>query len=152
MSDEGSGQGASGPLRPFMFQVDFGDGVKHGFAEMSGLDAQVAPIEYRVSNDKSFSAVKMPGLRKSSDVTLKRGVVARDTTFWAWLDASLGSLAERRTITIALLDEKAQPAMVWELTNAVPVKVSGPSLNANGNDVAVEAVELSYEGISLVPA
>jgi len=150
MSDEGSRQGAGRAPTAFSFQVDFGDGVKHGFSEMSGLDMEAAPIEYRVPEGKSFSAVKMPGLRKSSDVTLKRGVIARDTTFWAWLDASLGSLAERRTIIVALLDEAAQPAMVWRLTNAVPVKVEGPTLNANGNDVAVETVELSYDGVSIV--
>ena len=151
MSDEHGGQEAARPPIPFAFQVDFGDGVKHGFSEMSGLDGAVAPIEYRTSDSKGFSAVKMPGIRKSSNVTLKRGVIARNTTFWAWLDASLGSLIERRTITIALLDEQARPVMVWKLTNAAPIKVEGPSLNANGNDVAVETVELSHEGVSIVP-
>ena len=50
-------------------------------------------------------------------------------------------------MTIALLDEAGNPVMVWGLANAWPVKINGPDLKADGNDVAIESLEIAHEGL-----
>jgi phage tail-like protein len=60
-------------LPRFRFEVRWDSAVMH-FQEVSGLDAEAQPIEYRHGDSPQFSAVKMPGLKKFSDVTMKKGV------------------------------------------------------------------------------
>jgi phage tail-like protein len=53
----------------------------------------------------------------------------------------------RKALTISLLDEKHEPTMVWKVQNAFPVKVTGTDLKAEGNEVAVESIEIAHEGL-----
>jgi phage tail-like protein len=55
--------------------------------------------------------------------------------------------AERTSMSVALLDESGSPTMVWRLANAWPVKITGPDLKADGNDVAIETLEIAHEGL-----
>ena len=74
MADDGSAQEAVWPLPKFYFSIDLGDGKKQLFSEVSGLQTDVEPIEYRHGDSPVFSPIKMPGLRKVGNVTLKKGV------------------------------------------------------------------------------
>jgi phage tail-like protein len=91
----------------------------------------------------------MPGLRKFSNIVLKRGVVKADNDFFAWLSTVKLNTVERRGLVISLLDEQHRPVMVWKVTNAFPVKVDGPQLKAATNEVAIETIELSHEGLEI---
>ena len=91
----------------------------------------------------------MPGLRKFSNVTLKRGVVIGDNQFFNWLSSVKLNTVERRNLIINLLNEEHQPVMVWKVMNAFPVKVEGPQLKATGNEVAIESIEIAHEGLEL---
>jgi phage tail-like protein len=91
----------------------------------------------------------MPGLRKFSNVTLKRGIVKSDNDFFKWLATIKLNTVERRDLTISLLNESHEPVMVWKIHNAFPVKVEGPQLKASGNEVAIESIELAHEGLEL---
>jgi phage tail-like protein len=50
-------------------------------------------------------------------------------------------------VVIELMDEAHTAAvMTWKLYNAVPMKYTGPTLNAKGGtDVAMEELVLTYE-------
>ena len=142
------------PLPIFHFQVEWGGskGTEVGFAEVAGLTIENQLIEYRDGASKEYSSVKMPGIPKYSNITLKRGVVAADNEFFDWLNKiKLNKLADddRRTITISLLNENHEPVMSWKATNAFPVKVEGPSLKSTGNEVAIESIELAHEGLTI---
>jgi phage tail-like protein len=91
----------------------------------------------------------MPGLRKFSNVTLKRGVIKSDNDFFKWLSTIKLNTVERRDLTISLLNETHEPVMVWKIHNAFPVKVEGPQLKASGNEVAIESIELAHEGLEV---
>ena len=91
----------------------------------------------------------MPGIAKFSSITLRKGIFARDDNFWAWHSSILMNTAQRRTVTIDLLDETGRPTMRWTLSNAWPTKFSGTDLKSDGNEVAVEAIELACEGLSV---
>jgi phage tail-like protein len=136
------------PLPKFYFQVKWGSSVM-SFQEISGLDVEAQPIEYRHGNSPSFTTIKMPGIRKYASVTLKKGVFAGDNKFWDWFNEIKMNTIKRQNVTISLLDESGEPTMVWTLTNAWPTKVTGTDLKADGNEVAVETIELAYEGLTI---
>lgn len=91
----------------------------------------------------------MPGIKKSSNVTLKKGVFKGDKTFWEWFNQIKMNTIERQTVTISLLDETGQAAQTWTLKNAWPTKITGTDMKSDGNEVAVETLELAHEGITI---
>ncbi|MFN8356906.1 MAG: phage tail protein [Spirosomataceae bacterium] len=136
------------PLPAFHFRVDWG-GTNFGFSEVSGLNVETQVIEYRDGLSPDFSTIKMPGMQKFGNVTLKRGVVKGDNEFFKWWDTHLLNTIERRDMTISLLNEKHEPVYIWKIRNAFPVKVDGGSFKATGNEVAIETLEVAHEGISV---
>lgn len=136
------------PLTIFHFLVDWG-GTKLGFSEVTGLNIEVQPIEYRDGLSPEYSVVKMPGLKKYGNITLKRGVFKGDNEFFDWYNQIKLNKPERRDITISLLDEEHNPVMVWKVMNAWPTKITSPDLKANGNEVAIEQVEIAHEGVKI---
>lgn len=146
----GEAQDTVWPLPKFYFSVDITDvGDDLAFQEVAGLDSESQPIEYRGGNSKVWSTVKMPGLLKSGNVTLKKGIFAKDNNFWDWYSQIKLNTIKRQTVTIKLLDESGSPTMVWTLANAWPTKVTGTDLKAEGNEVAVESIEIAHEGLSV---
>jgi phage tail-like protein len=133
------------PLPKFYFSVKWGD-ADMAFQEVSGLDIENEPLEYRAGNSKVFSKIKMPGMIKSGNITMKKGVFVKDNAIFDWFAAVKMNTIERKAITISLLDEEGNPTMVWKVTNAFPVKVSSTDLKAEGNEVAVENIEIAHEG------
>jgi len=136
------------PIPVFHFRVEWG-GKRVGFSEVTGLTQENQAIEYRDGSFPEYSSIKMPGLRKFSNITLKRGVVKGDNEFFGWLSTVKLNTVERRDLVISLLNETHQPVMVWKVMNAFPVKVEGPPLKAVGNEVAIESVEIAHEGLEL---
>jgi len=136
------------PIPVFHFTVEWG-GRRVGFSEVTGLTQENQPIEYRDGSFPEYSSIKMPGLRKFSNVTLKRGIVKGDNQFFKWLSTVKLNTVERRDLIINLLNEEHQPVMVWKVMRAFPVKVEGPQLKATGNEVAIESIELAHEGLEL---
>lgn len=136
------------PLPVFHFTVQWG-GNRIGFSEVSGLTQENQAIEYRDGSFPEYSSIKMPGLRKFSNVTLKRGIVKADNDFFKWLSTIQLNQVERRDVVISLLNEEHAPVMTWKIHNAFPVKVEGPGLKASGNEVAIESIEIAHEGLEL---
>lgn len=136
------------PLPTFHFSVQWG-GTRIGFSEVTGLTQENQAIEYRDGSFPEYSSIKMPGLRKFSNVTLKRGVIKADNEFFQWLSTIKLNTVERRDLVISLLNEKHEPVMTWKVQNAFPVKLEGPQLKASANEVAIESIELAHEGLEL---
>ena len=111
----GEEQGNVWPLPKFYFSVEIADIGKIPFQEVSGLDVEAQPIEYRAGDSKIFSNIKMPGLVKTGNVTVKKGVFVNDNRFWAWYDQIKMNTIKRQAVTISLLDQEANPTMVWKL-------------------------------------
>jgi phage tail-like protein len=143
------------PFAQFNFLVDLGtgntDGPDAGFQECSNIGMEVAVAEYRNGNEKENAVRKVTGLNKSTDVTLKRGVVGSDNLY-AWLnDIRNGNTTDAlRTVTIQLISEDhSGPVQTWKLLRARIIKyVAGP-FNAKGTDVAMEELTLAYERMEM---
>jgi phage tail-like protein len=136
------------PIPVFHFTVSWG-GNNVGFSEVSGLTQETQIIEYRDGASPDYHTVKMPGLRKVTNITMKRGVSKGDNEFFIWLNTVNLNTIQRRDLTICLLNEKHEAVITWSIQQAWPVKVEGPSLKASGNEVAVESIELAHEGLTL---
>ena len=145
---ENNESGAWPPVK-FAFQVKWGN-AQFIFQEVSGLSTEAQPIEYRGGTDKVFSTVKMPGIKKFSNVTLKRGIFKSDSSMWEKYNQIKMNTIKREQITISLLDEAQKPAMSWLLTNAFPVKITVTDMKSDGNEIAVESIELAHEGLKVL--
>jgi phage tail-like protein len=141
---------ANYPLPKFHFQVEWG-GTKIGFTEVTGLDHQIEAIEYREGSSFTYSKTKMPGMHKFSNITLKRGTFEGDIEFHTWIkDVNLNKSEPRRTIVIKLLNERHEPVITWQAANAFPLKYQASDLKADGNEVAIESIEIAHEGLTIV--
>jgi phage tail-like protein len=138
------------PLPTFHFNVTVDGNSIGGFSEVTGLTQENQVIEYRDGSFPEFSSIKMPGLRKFNNITLKRGVLKDKNEFYRYLEetSSLRNV-QRRDLTISLLDETHSPVMVWHVMRAFAVKLEGPQLKASGNEVAIESLELAHEGLTV---
>lgn len=149
MADDGSAQSKTvWPVPKFYFQVNWESAVMT-FQEVSGIDIESQPIEYRHGDSKDFSVIKMPGLKKFGNVTMKKGVFKADNKFWDWFNQIKMNTIKRVPVTIRLLDEAGSPTMVWTLQNAWPTKITGTDLKSEGNEVAVETIEVAHEGLTI---
>lgn len=144
---EGKTENAIWPMPKFRFEVDLGvSGLNAvAFQEISGMDVENQIIEYRKSNSPLFSVVKMPGIVKYGNVTMKRGVFVKDNSFWDWHAKIVMNTIERATVLIKLLDEQGNPTMQWTLNNAWPTKITSTDLKSDGNEVAVDTLEIAHE-------
>ncbi|OGB25273.1 MAG: phage tail protein [Burkholderiales bacterium RIFCSPLOWO2_02_FULL_57_36] len=149
MADDGSKQStAVWPLPKFYFQVKW-DSQVMSFQEVSGLDIQSEEIKYRHGDSPEFSVIKMPGLKKVGNVTMKKGVFKSDNKFWDWFNQIKMNTIKRVPVTISLLDEAGAPTMVWTLANAWPTKITGTDLKAEGNEASIETIEIVHEGLTI---
>ncbi|MDW3211153.1 MAG: phage tail protein [Reichenbachiella sp.] len=147
---DGSTENNIWPMPKFRFSVDWGT-IKQNiaFQEVSGLEAETQVIEYRASNSTLFSTIKMPGIAKYGNVTMKRGIFVKDNSFWSWYSQIKMNTIKRQTVTIKLLDENGKPTMTWTLKNAWPTKITGTDLKSDGNEVAVDTIEIAHEGLKI---
>jgi len=149
MADDGSAQSTTiWPLPKFYFQVKWDSNVM-SFSEVSGLDIEAQQIPYRHGDSPEFSEIKMPGIKKTGNVTMKKGVFKSDNKFWDWFNQIKMNTIKRVPVTISLLDETGAPTMVWTLANAWPTKITGTDLKAEGNEVAIETIEIVHEGLTI---
>jgi phage tail-like protein len=137
---------ATYPLPKFHFLVEWG-GARIGFTEVTGLTVETEVIEYREGSSHEYNKTKMPGLRKFSNITMKRGTFVGDNDYFKWFNTVKMNTIERRDITISLLNESHEPVVVWKVKSAWPVKVQSPDLKSDANESAIESIEVAHEGL-----
>jgi phage tail-like protein len=136
------------PYRAYNFQIEIDGVAVAGFSEVGGLSGDGDVIEYREGTDYPLTVRKLPGLRKYANITLKRGYTT-SRVLWQWRLAVINGNVERRNGAIVLLDEQRHRVAAWHFENGWIVKYEGPPLNAKGNEVALETVEIAHEGLQL---
>ena len=136
------------PIPKFHFQVEWG-GSKIGFTEVTGLEVSTEVIEYREGSTREYHKIKMPGMQKFANITMKRGTFKGDNDYYNWWNTVALNTIERRDLIISLLNEQHEPVVVWKIKNAWPVKVQSTDLKADGNEVAIETIEIAHEGLTI---
>jgi phage tail-like protein len=139
------------PLRNFRFRLEIDGIVRAGFAEVSGLKAETMAIDYREGTDPPHVR-KLSGLTKYSNITLRRGITVGDRELFEWYKAVTegGLVQNRKRVTIIVQDDAGADQVRFVVNEAWPTKYDAPDLNAKGNEVAIELLELANEGIERV--
>jgi phage tail-like protein len=142
------------PYSQFNFRVSW-DGldensVQAGFQEVSGLGMEITVAEYRAGNYNENAPIKITGTVKTPDVTFKRGLIG-SLDLYGWLnEVRNGAQDQLKTVTVKLMSEdRADVAQEWVLTNARPMKYTGPTLTGTGTEVAVEELVMAAERIDV---
>ena len=136
--------------REFRFHLKIGNATLAVFSEVS-VEIPIEAIDYREDADV-VRARKLPGMRKFTNITMKRGMTTSDELS-KWYDDIRHDAArrQRRNVVISVLDEggKAETAR-FVITDAWPAKYDPSDLNAKGNEVIIELLELANEGIERI--
>jgi phage tail-like protein len=123
----------------FFFAIQLAEGVSGSFAECSGLTADDDPVNYRA------------GVSDGA-VTLRRGTLGNAGKFRTWYEAFAYGATKRASVAIDVRDRSGSTLIRWRLTKAWPMKYTGPALNSEGNDVAIEELVLVHEGLEIIAA
>ena len=126
------------PYRGYNFRLEIDGIIQAGFHECSGLDHETAEDE---------AASKVSGLRKYGNVTLKRGVIG-EMALLEWVKAVKDGKTERKNGSIILMDESGEEKARWNFVKGWPMKWTGPTFNADANEVATETLEIVHEGLT----
>lgn len=137
---------ATYPFSRFKYKVEIKDVGQAGFSEVTGFDASIDVVEYREGNMTPPTPIKLPGLRKYSNVTLKWGVTASKIVY-DWMSPSFEKDIARKEVSLTLLNENGEDVATWQIVNAWPVKYTAPEFNATSSEVAIEQLELAHEGL-----
>jgi phage tail-like protein len=119
-----------------------------GFSECSGLEATVEVFEYKEGGVNEY-VHKFPTRASFANITLKHGVIYLYDDLWSWHNDFVQGKGKRKDGLIVLLDESRKPAKVWKFKRGIPMKWSGPALNASQSSVAIESLEIAHEGLFL---
>jgi phage tail-like protein len=137
------------PYQQFNFLVEIDGITRAGFMECSGATTDTDPIDYREGADIAMNVRKLSGLRKYTNIVLKRGYT-QDKSLWEWRKKIINGLVERRSADIILLNEDRDEVLRWRIREAWISKWDSGPFNAKTNDVVVETVELIHEGLEMV--
>ena len=136
------------PYRGYNFIVEIDETDVAGFSEAGGLSFNVDTVDYREGADLPLHVRKLTGLRKFSNITLKRGLTD-NKQLWDWYKDVLNGKTERRNGAIVLRDEDHQAVARWNFENGFICKWEGQNFNATSNDVFIESIEICVERVEL---
>ena len=136
------------PYPSFNFIVDAGLGEEVAFSAVELPAAEIETIEYREGADRTNASRRLPGRVRYGNVVLRRGI-AGDLALWEWFKAVRDGQLLRRDVTITLLDEARNPVQRWRFRDAWPTKYDPSDLNAKGNEILIETLELAVESIDV---
>lgn len=131
----------------FLIRID--NTVLGGFSDVTGLNHDTDIVPYREGADLNFNVRQLIGLRKYPAIVLKRGYTT-SRALWQWRLNIVNGVADRRNGSILLLNEVRKRVVEWHFENGWISKYEGAALNAKGNDVAIESIEITHEGLRIV--
>ena len=136
---------AADPFASFNFKLEIAGITVGGFSECTGLNIESTAVDYR-EGQEPITPRKLPGLNKFGNITLKRGITV-DKTIFQWRKQVTDGDIERKNLSIVLQNEKHDEVVRWNVINAWPSKYMAPDLKASANEVAVESIEITHEGL-----
>jgi phage tail-like protein len=121
-----------------------------GFSECSGLEASIQTEDYQEGGNNS-TTLKFPKHIAYTSIRLKRGITTSDD-MWQWFSDFIDGKGKRKDGMITLRDEQQKAVKTWQFKRGLPVKWTGPTLNATQSQLAIQELEISHEGLKLVPS
>jgi phage tail-like protein len=153
--DSGDALAAAGAQANQIVPAAPSSAIKAGFSEVSGLNSEIEIEDYR-EGGRNIGPHRLPRWGRYQNLVLRRGITT-DTALWDWwsdvithsytLAQGAPQLPFRRSGLILLDGMDHRVVAAWFLSNALPERLVGPGLNARGNEIAIETLELSHEGL-----
>ena len=140
------------PVGVFQYALDIGGKVSGYFQDCAGLGSESEVIEQKTVDANGREVVrKVPGRLRWLDVRLKRGLTTA-LDIWQWRQqVADGAIAQaRKNCTITMMDGSGKPIAQWQLSNAWPLRVSGPQVESSPNSFGIEELVLVHEGLTRV--
>lgn len=137
------------PVPTYRFTLDIdGDGKTDAtFSNVSGLDVNAPTIEYK---DGVGGWYQMPGQAEQSNITLRKGLIPKDSPLFAWLFTVSENKVEKTDCTITLTNESGSEALItWTITDAFPVALAGQNLEGTDGEGSIEEVTLLAKRVSV---
>ena len=130
------------------------DGVPIGrFTEVNGLEVSLETEEFKEGGVNGYTH-HLPTRLSWPNITLKRGITFENLLL-VWFEetvgpkfATTGKTGKPRTVAITLVSSTGDRLRAWELQDAYPVKWTGPTFAADGNEVATEQLEIAHSGFT----
>lgn len=135
------------PYMSYRFAIEI-NGIIKGFAEASGLQAEVQTEDFREGGLNEFSHKIIKG-STYQNITLKRGLTNGDE-LWRWHRDVIRGKVERKNLSIVLLDHQGNETWRWNFEQVLPTKWTGPDLKAEGSNIAFETLEFVHHGFEKV--
>jgi phage tail-like protein len=141
--------GRADPLTGFHYAVEIQGMVSGYFTECSGLGSEHEVIEHKIVDRKGKEVIqKLPGRLKWENISLKRGITD-SMDIWDWRktveDGDVDSA--RANGSIVMFDQHLSEVARWNFENAWPVKVSGPQVKSDSNEIGIEELTIAHEGL-----
>ena len=133
------------PYKNFRFLVEIDGITQAGFSECTGFGSEVEVIQYREGGDAA-TVRRLPGKVNYPDITLKWGITD-SSELYDWHASAVKGQIERKNGSIILLDDIGNEKVRWNFFDAWPSKWDGVDFNAKGNDVAIDTLVISCEGL-----
>lgn len=135
------------PYTNARFKLQLGSIEQASFNECTGFDTTTNPIEYRDS-DEPARMRKLPGIHKYGNITLKWGLTD-SKAIWEWRKKVIDGKIEEARIngSIIILDQEGNPKVQWDFKKGWPSKYDPSDLNAKGDAIAIETLEIVHEGL-----
>lgn len=143
--------------RNFKYEVEIGGFVRAGFSKISGLKHNVEVVEYREGADNETPR-KLSGQSTFDNITMERGL-STDSDFVDWIQMvfnldNAGGMQDngvgdnfRKLMIIYLKDKSGVRVKKWVCYKCWPTSNGVGDLDASGNDVLIESLEIANEGI-----
>ena len=139
------------PLLAYNFRMEIdGIGVA-GFNEISGIESEITVIPYAEGNGEVRLTRKLAGRQQYTNVVFKKGIVVAGQELWDWFETHQldGREMDRKSVTIAVLDDQEGDVKTYTFHEAWPTRYKGPDLNAEEDGIAFEEMELAYEKLEV---
>lgn len=130
----------------FYFLLEF-DGVEIPFKEVTGLESEIEPVEFRSENNNILKNIKLPSTRNHT-VTFKNGITTQGESLSNWLSSD--GIAIFKFANVKLYDSSGNVTMSWKLYHAFPLRLSMSELKSDSNEFVVELFELAHDGLNNV--
>lgn len=141
------------PAKPYpiinaRFRLELGSIQQASFSECTGFDTTTELVEYR-DGDDPLEFRKQPGINKYGNITLKWGLTDSDE-LWKWRKMVIDGKIDqaRKGGSIVIMDHEGNDKIRWNFKNGWPSKYDPSDLNAKNNEVAIETLEITHEGLS----
>jgi phage tail-like protein len=118
-----------------------------GFSECSGLDSEIK-VEEVLAGGQNDRVFRFPGRAAYPSIVLSRGVGFGEDLY-LWHEDFLKGEGKRRNGFVFLANETRIPIKCWTFERGIPVKWSGPALNAGTSATAIEKLEIAHEKLTL---